>query len=54
MAEAAVTAAHAQYTAVADESTAAAVVNTLARAVLALDEEIAGINWRRRSPRSAS
>ncbi len=44
MADAAVTAAKAQHTSVAGESTAAAVVNTLARAVLALDDEIAEID----------
>lgn len=44
MADAAVAAGQAQHTAVAGESTAAAVVNTLARAVLALDDEIADID----------
>lgn len=44
MADAAVAAAQAQHTAVAGECTAAAVVNSLARAVLALDDEIAGID----------
>lgn len=43
MADAAVAAAQAQHTAVAGESTAAAVVNTPARSVLALDEEIAAV-----------
>lgn len=46
MADAAVAAAQAQHTAVPGESTAATVVNTLARAVLALDEEIADIDAR--------
>lgn len=44
MADAAVAAAQAQHTAVAGESAAAAVVNTLARSVLALDEEIAAVD----------
>ncbi|MFE6462502.1 IS110 family transposase [Streptomyces cinereoruber] len=44
IADTAVTAAHAQHTAVAGESTAAAVVHTLAKAVLTLDEEIADID----------
>ncbi|MEU2835468.1 IS110 family transposase, partial [Streptomyces lavendulae] len=44
LADAAVAAAHAQHTAVAGEVTAADVVCTLAKAVLALDEEIAGID----------
>lgn len=46
MADAAVAAAQAQHTAVAGESTAATVVNTLAGTVLALDEEIADIDAR--------
>lgn len=46
MADAAVAAAQAQHTSVPGESTAATVVNTLARAVLALDEEIADIDAR--------
>lgn len=44
IADAAVAAAQSQHTAVAGESTAAAVVNTLARAVLALDDEISDID----------
>ncbi|MFD9624116.1 hypothetical protein ACFWB2_44130, partial [Streptomyces virginiae] len=44
IADTAIAAAQAQHTAVADESTAAAVVNTLARAVPAPDEEIAGVD----------
>jgi transposase len=44
LADTAVAAAHAQHTAVAGEATAASVVRTLAKAVLALDEEIAGID----------
>lgn len=43
MAEAAVAAAQAQHTAVTGESTAAAVVTAPARAVLALDDEIASV-----------
>lgn len=44
VADAAIAAAQAQHTVVVGESIAAAVVDTLARAVLALDEEIAGID----------
>ncbi|MFJ9026419.1 IS110 family transposase [Streptomyces sp. NPDC102259] len=44
MADTAVAAAQAQHTAVTGETTAAAVVHTLAKSVLALDEEIAGID----------
>ncbi|MFD4764507.1 IS110 family transposase [Streptomyces sp. NPDC058439] len=44
LADTAVAAAHAQHTAVVGETTAAAVVRTLAKAVLALDEEISSID----------
>ncbi|MFI6061820.1 hypothetical protein [Streptomyces sp. NPDC051286] len=43
LADAAVAAAQAQHTGVAGEATAAAVASTLAKTVLALNEEIAGI-----------